>query len=349
MSDKATRIAVKVVDPTTDANEQAVDSNGNAAVSNRSTLVDDAAFTPGTDPVDMIGATFDDTAPDSVDEGDGGALRMTAERGLHTTLRDAAGNERGANVTVDNQLEVLPGTSADTIAEDTAFPAAAKVFPMGAQFDDAAPNTLDEGDIGAPRQSAERSLHNQIRDAGGNERGANVDASNRLETLPSGATDAAAHGGSQTGVRSMGSDGTNDVQVLTDAAGHLQVDVLTGGGSDVPTNPTIDVDSSTDTAALASADLDSAEITEAEKLWEVHVSASVAFKFQVKAVEDGTPRNVSNLLFGRAGETIIWKVPHKDFVEHAGAAGGLDVFRATVTNMDTSVPADLHAAFYYST
>jgi hypothetical protein len=147
-----------------------------------------------------------------------------------------------------------------------------------------------------------------------------------------------------------GVDGSGNMQrVLTDTDGHVQVDVLSGGGTDAPTNPTIDTDNTTNTAAGSPADLDSAEITEAEKLWEVHVSASVAFKAQIKVVEDGTPRNVSALMFGRAGETLIWTTPHRDFVAHAGAAAGLDVFRATVTNMDNSVAADLHACFYYST
>ena len=50
------------------------------------------------------------------------------------------------------------------------------------------------------------------------------------------ATDAAAHGASQTGFRAMGSDGTNDQQLATDASGNLQVDILT-----VPANQTVDV------------------------------------------------------------------------------------------------------------
>jgi len=67
---------------------------------------DDAAFTPGTSLVSVVGAEFDDTTPDSVDEGDAGALRMSANRNLYTTLRDAAGNERGANVNASNALLV---------------------------------------------------------------------------------------------------------------------------------------------------------------------------------------------------------------------------------------------------
>lgn len=44
--------------------------------------VDDAAFTPGTSKILMIGAQADETSPDSVDEGDAGALRMTLAREL---------------------------------------------------------------------------------------------------------------------------------------------------------------------------------------------------------------------------------------------------------------------------
>jgi hypothetical protein len=59
----------------------------------------------------MAGATFDDTTPDSVDEGDGGALRMSANRNLYVNLRDGAGNERAANVNANSRLEI-------TIEED---------------------------------------------------------------------------------------------------------------------------------------------------------------------------------------------------------------------------------------
>ena len=80
-------------------------------------LVDDAAFTPGTSFVLPAGFTFDDVAPDSVDEGDVGAARMSANRNLYTQIRDAAGNERGANVNASNQLSVTgPVTNAGTFA-----------------------------------------------------------------------------------------------------------------------------------------------------------------------------------------------------------------------------------------
>lgn len=69
-------------------------------------MADDAAFTPGTSSVTPMGATFDDVSPDTVNEGDIGAPRMSANRVLYGTIRDAAGNERGANVNASNELLV---------------------------------------------------------------------------------------------------------------------------------------------------------------------------------------------------------------------------------------------------
>ena len=83
------------------------------------TVVDDAAFTPGTTTVSMIGLQYDDTSPDSVNEGDGGAPRMSANRNQYMTVRDAAGNERGANVNASNQLAVVEA-SGSAIATDVA-------------------------------------------------------------------------------------------------------------------------------------------------------------------------------------------------------------------------------------
>jgi hypothetical protein len=69
-------------------------------------FVDDAAFTPGTSKVAMIGAQLDNTGTDSVDEGDAGALRMSANRNLYVNIRDNAGNERGLNIDGSGQLAV---------------------------------------------------------------------------------------------------------------------------------------------------------------------------------------------------------------------------------------------------
>lgn len=76
-------------------------------------VADDAAFTPATTKVAMAGFEFDDTTPDSVDEGDAGAARMSANRNIYTQIRDAAGNERGANVDANNALLIQEATALD--------------------------------------------------------------------------------------------------------------------------------------------------------------------------------------------------------------------------------------------
>jgi hypothetical protein len=96
--------------------------------------IDDAAFTPATDDGVPIFGMFDDVSPDSVNEGDGGVVRMSANRNLYVTLRDAAGNERGLNIDGSGQLAItvasIPShavTNAGTFAvqADTEISAAA--------------------------------------------------------------------------------------------------------------------------------------------------------------------------------------------------------------------------------
>lgn len=99
------------------------------------TMVDDAAFTPASGKIVVIGGFADETSPDSVNEGDGGALRMTLARNLHTvevcdtaavttvnstnsstTLLAANANRIGATIhnTDANALYVKFGATAST-------------------------------------------------------------------------------------------------------------------------------------------------------------------------------------------------------------------------------------------
>lgn len=76
-------------------------------------IADDAAFVPATTKVLMAGFEFDDSSPDSVDEGDAGAGRMSARREQYIQIRDAAGNERGANVNASGQMAVAGPVTID--------------------------------------------------------------------------------------------------------------------------------------------------------------------------------------------------------------------------------------------
>lgn len=68
----------------TNAGTFAVQVDGSALTAlqllDNASIADDAAFTPASTGVTMAGFTADETATDSVDEGDGGAARMTLDR-----------------------------------------------------------------------------------------------------------------------------------------------------------------------------------------------------------------------------------------------------------------------------
>jgi len=63
-------------------------------------------------------AQFDDVSPTSITENQFGNIRMSANRNVYGTIRDAAGNERGVNVTSGNSLQAdlttIAGTGAVT-------------------------------------------------------------------------------------------------------------------------------------------------------------------------------------------------------------------------------------------
>jgi hypothetical protein len=81
--------------------------------------IDDAAFTPATDDGVPIFGMFDDVAPDSVNEGDGGVVRMSGNRNLYVQIRDNAGNERGLNIDSSGALAIgtVPSNMSVNIAQ----------------------------------------------------------------------------------------------------------------------------------------------------------------------------------------------------------------------------------------
>lgn len=153
--------AVKIVDSVTPAQGLSVDSGGRISNKNydgsgnalTSTLLgakqaldvniaggaagtaDKTVFTYGTSNDTVIGGVFQDTSP-TVTAGQSGAVRMTANRGMHANLRDSSGNELlgsktspnsipvviasdQAAVQITNQLDSLPATQ-NVTAQDVA-------------------------------------------------------------------------------------------------------------------------------------------------------------------------------------------------------------------------------------
>lgn len=62
-------------------------------------------------------AQFDDVSPTSITENNFGNLRISQNRNLYTTIRDAAGNERGVNVTSGNALTVDGSASTQPVSQ----------------------------------------------------------------------------------------------------------------------------------------------------------------------------------------------------------------------------------------
>jgi hypothetical protein len=113
------------------------DANGALSVNiagGSSGMADDSAFTVGTSTVTPAGFIADDTATDSVDEGDVGAARMTLDR---------------KQITAGDYVD----DAAFTPAATTSY-----VHVMGAQADETSPDSVDEGDAGALRMTLTRFL-----------------------------------------------------------------------------------------------------------------------------------------------------------------------------------------------
>jgi len=94
-------------------------------------FTDDAAFTPATSKGLMMMAQADETSPDSVDEADAGALRMTLNRRLITAAQSA---------------------------DDAVMETGTKPSLIGAIADETAPDSVDEGDMGYLRMTLTRFL-----------------------------------------------------------------------------------------------------------------------------------------------------------------------------------------------
>lgn len=74
---------------------------------------DDAAFSVAVSKLFNAGFLFNDTSPDSVNEGDNGAARMSGNRNLYVCIRDNAGNERGLNIDSSGRLTAVAVAAGD--------------------------------------------------------------------------------------------------------------------------------------------------------------------------------------------------------------------------------------------
>jgi hypothetical protein len=147
---------------------------------------------------------------------------MTIRRALLTCIETPAGDSAMDDVNDAVRCNIVAGAAGGVShVDDAAFTAAVDdVVPMAGFYDSGADN-VDDGDAGVVRMSANRNLYVVLRDAAGNERGLNVDASGNI-----GVTDA---GGTLT------VDGTVTIQdgggTITVDDGGLALSVDDAGGS----------------------------------------------------------------------------------------------------------------------
>lgn len=160
---------------------------------------DNSVFTGGTTNVTPIAAVFD-TTPPTITDGNYGAPRMDSNRYLFTVFPSAQAvtatatdldirNLTGATDTVTvtdgaGALNVICDSGcggAATFADNAAFTFGTTAINIsGFVLDDVTPNAATENSAAAPRMASNRVPYAQLRDAAGNERGANVTAGNAL-------------------------------------------------------------------------------------------------------------------------------------------------------------------------
>ena len=89
-------------------------------------MVDDAAFTPATSYVSMSGYFVDETSPDTADEGDGGAARMSASRIQYVAVVDKTGTNKMDAVIDDDEIDNCDDLAASS--EQYTLPTANDVY-----------------------------------------------------------------------------------------------------------------------------------------------------------------------------------------------------------------------------
>ena len=161
-------------------------------------------------------------------------------------------------------------------------------------------------------------------------------------------------GGAFWGVRNdsnattfSGTDG-DYTPVAVDPQGNLQVDVLSGGGSNSPTNPAFDITNLTTPVNLAAGgtgNADSADIP-SKYLWAVNISSSVAWKGILGTNDNGTIVN-KIAFFGEPGANVNLRVP-QGFIQAPAAGTGTQGFRVALANLDTSETADFYVSYLFA-
>ena len=165
-------------------------------------------------------------------------------------------------------------------------------------------------------------------------------------TRIAGLVDGEADGALNAGFLSFGSDGSNYFQLLTDATGALQVDILSGGGGPpAPAGEIMDFKQIVALAAQTPTDLDSSTADD-KRLTKIDIFSSAPFYAELRTVDDGTPSTIKAVMGGPAHTGVQYLTPHQDWIALGGNAG-LDAFRLNIENLDNNRAADVNVVFFY--
>lgn len=188
----AIQTAVQLIDNIVAGNEAQVDvitmpadpfgANADAAATAGSTGSMQAKFRLMTSQLDSIKTaveTIDNVVAGSEAQVDIVAALPAGDNNIGNVDVVSSALPTGASTLAEQQTQTTALQLIDDIVY-TSDAAISKVAGIGAQFDDTSPGTTTENSVRALRMSTRRELYSQIRDAAGNERGANVNASNEL-------------------------------------------------------------------------------------------------------------------------------------------------------------------------
>lgn len=319
--------------------------------SNASVLVDNAGFTDGTSSVTGVGFIFDEVAGTALTENDIAAARIDSKRAQVHVIEDAttrgqrmavdASGRITANingtVTVDTELP----TAAAISAENTAAPTAPSVYSFnmlfdGANWDRAAGTSVDGAlvNLGA---------NNDVTVTSGS-----ITADTELLAAAAMADATANPSITQIAGYMMGFNGTTWDRVRTANTGRLQVDVISGGGVDTPTNPVNNYDTTATVSAGSTDNHDTVDFGAAtKKVSQIIMGASVPLKGELQYVDNAVGTTLG-VFFTPAGTSQSFKPPHRNFWSHTFTANaGFDGFRLIRTNLDASEAADVYSVIQY--
>lgn len=146
----------------------------------------------------------------------------------------------------------------------------------------------------------------------------------------------------------LGFNGTTWDRVRTANTGRLQVDVISGGGADTPTNPINNYDTTTAVAAGATDNHDTADFGAAtKKVSKVIFGGSVPIKAELQYVDNGAATTLA-VGFSPAGQVSSMEPKHRNYWSRTFTANaGFDGFRVIRTNLDPSEAADVYSTIMY--